>query len=70
MRDAGREPPSLDVGLVAITSALGLPPGSAAALFAVGRAAGWIAHTFEQREAGFMLRPRARYTGPAEGTDG
>lgn len=64
LRHAGREPPTLDVGLVAITAALGLPPGSAAALFAVGRAAGWIAHTFEQREAGFMLRPRARYTGP------
>jgi citrate synthase len=63
LRNAGREPPTLDVGLVAIASALGLPPGSAAALFAVGRAAGWIAHTFEQREAGFMLRPRARYTG-------
>lgn len=64
MRAAGREPPSLDVGLVAIAAAIGLPPGSAAALFAVGRAAGWIAHAFEQREAGFMLRPRARYTGP------
>lgn len=64
LRDAGLEPPSLDVGLVAIASALGLPPGSAAALFAVGRAAGWIAHAFEQREAGYQLRPRARYTGP------
>ncbi len=64
MRAAGREPPSLDAGLVAVAAALGLPPGSAAALFAIGRSAGWIAHAFEQREAGFMLRPRARYTGP------
>ncbi|MGK3965644.1 citrate synthase family protein [Sorangium sp. So ce118] len=64
LRDAGHDPPSLDMGLVAIAAALGLPAGSAAALFAVGRAAGWIAHTFEQREAGYMLRPRARYTGP------
>ncbi|WP_437939982.1 citrate synthase family protein [Sorangium sp. So ce341] len=64
LRDAGHDPPSLDMGLVAITAALGLPSGSAAALFAVGRAAGWIAHAFEQREAGYMLRPRARYTGP------
>jgi citrate synthase len=63
MRDAGREPPTVDVGLVAIAAVLGLPPGSAAGLFAVGRAAGWIAHAFEQREAGFLLRPRARYTG-------
>ena len=64
MRAAGREPPTLDMGLVALAAAAGLPPGSALALFAVGRAAGWIAHAFEQREAGYMLRPRARYTGP------
>jgi citrate synthase len=64
MRDAGREPPTIDVGLVAIAAVLDLPPGSAAGLFAVGRSAGWIAHALEQREAGFLLRPRARYTGP------
>lgn len=63
-RAAGLPPPTLDVGLGAIAAALGLPPGSASALFAVGRTAGWIAHAFEQRDAGFMLRPRARYTGP------
>jgi citrate synthase len=64
MRDAQREQPTLDAGLVAVASALGLPPGSAAGLFAVGRAAGWIAHALEQRAAGFLLRPRARYVGP------
>lgn len=67
MRDAGREPPTLDIGLAAIAAVLDLPLGAAAALFAVGRSAGWIAHAFEQREAGFMLRPRARYTGPPAG---
>jgi citrate synthase len=64
MRDLGREPPTVDVGLVGLALALGLPPGSAAAIFALGRTAGWAAHAFEQREAGFLLRPRARYTGP------
>lgn len=64
MGDSGRGLPTLDLGLVAVASALGLPPGSAAALFAVGRSAGWIAHVLEQRSAGFLLRPRARYTGP------
>ncbi|MEZ4301544.1 MAG: citrate synthase family protein [Polyangiaceae bacterium] len=64
MAAAGHEPPSLDMGLVAVASAAGLPPGGAAALFAVGRSAGWIAHAMEQRKAGFLLRPRARYTGP------
>ncbi|HEV8254781.1 MAG TPA: citrate/2-methylcitrate synthase [Vicinamibacteria bacterium] len=64
MRRAEREPPTLDAGLVAISSALGLPAGSAAGLFAVGRMAGWIAHALEQRSAGFLVRPRARYVGP------
>jgi citrate synthase len=65
MRAQGGDPPTVDCGLVALTLALGLPPGSAAAIFAVGRAAGWVAHVFEQREEGFLLRPRARYVGPA-----
>jgi citrate synthase len=64
MRAAGREPPNVDLGLVAAALALALPAGAASAMFAVGRAAGWIAHVFEQRSAGFVLRPRARYTGP------
>lgn len=63
MRDADQELPTLDLGLVAVAGALGLRPGSAAALFAIGRAAGWIAHVFEQRRANFMVRPRARYIG-------
>jgi citrate synthase len=65
MAAAGHEPPTLDMGLVAVAAALGLPPGGAAALFAIGRTAGWIAHAAEQRAAGFLVRPRARYTGPA-----
>jgi citrate synthase len=53
---------------------LGLPAGAAAALFAVGRAAGWVAHVLEQREQGHVLRPRARYVGtpvapPTVGSD-
>ena len=64
MASSGREPPAVDMALVALAAALGAPPGSAAGLFAIGRSAGWIAHALEQREAGFMVRPRARYTGP------
>lgn len=59
---AGYEPPTVDVGLVALAAALRLPAGSALAIFAIGRMAGWIAHALEQRRAGFVLRPRARYT--------
>jgi citrate synthase len=47
-----------------VALAAGLPPGSATALFALGRSAGWVAHVREQRAAGFLLRPRARYVGP------
>ncbi len=55
--------PTADVGLAAVTAALGAPPAAASGLFAVARSAGWLAHVLEQRAAGFLLRPRARYTG-------
>ncbi|MCI0394832.1 MAG: citrate synthase family protein [Chloroflexi bacterium] len=56
--------PTLDFALVALAEALDLPAGSALALFALGRAAGWIAHALEQYETGHLIRPRARYAGP------
>ena len=61
--DAGYGSPTLDMGLVALAAATGLPAGSALALVAIGRSAGWVAHALEQRASGIMLRPRARYTG-------
>ncbi|HKA88815.1 MAG TPA: citrate synthase [Haliangiales bacterium] len=63
---ASQEHPTVDLGLCALAGALGLPAGGAVALFAAGRAAGWIAHALEQRRAGFALRPRARYVGEDE----
>ncbi len=63
MRAAGHPQPALDFGLVALANTIDLPPGSATLLFAIGRTAGWIAHIAEQRSQGFLLRPRARYTG-------
>jgi citrate synthase len=53
--------PSIEVGLVALTAALGMPERSASALWTLGRTVGWIAHVMEQRLAGFVLRPRAKY---------
>lgn len=64
LADDGLPPPPVDAGLVAIAEALGLHPGSAGAMFAVGRTAGWVAHIFEQRKSAALLRPRARYIGP------
>ena len=56
--------PTLDVGLVIVRRALGLPRGSALVLFALGRTAGWIAHAMEQYAADTLIRPRAAYVGP------
>jgi citrate synthase len=64
MELVAREKPTVDVGLVAVSAALGLPRGAPLAIFACARVAGWIAHALEQRSAGFILRPRARYVGP------
>jgi citrate synthase len=55
--------PNLDVGLAAISYALGLPSGSGSTIFAISRTAGWIAHSVEQRMFGGPIRPRARYIG-------
>lgn len=53
--------PSLPVGLVAVQLALGLPARSAGGLFLLGRIAGYTAHVQEQRLAGFLVRPRAKF---------
>jgi citrate synthase len=57
--------PNIDLALVALCAALGVPATTGPGLFAVARAAGWLAHALEQRAAGHLLRPRARYVGPA-----
>jgi len=66
LADAGSDvagtPATCDLGLVAIAAALRLPHGAPGAIFAVGRAAGWVAHVLEQRAANFLIRPRARRT--------
>lgn len=59
--------PNADVGLAALVAALGAPPSAGPGLFAVARSAGWLAHALEQRTAGALLRPRARYTGVTVG---
>ena len=64
MERGGHPAPTLDAGLVTLCLCLDLPSGSAATIFALGRSAGWVAHVLEQRSAGYLLRPRARYVGP------
>lgn len=53
--------PGLPAGLVALEIALNLPRHSAPAIWGIARTAGQIAHVIEQRHAGFVLRPRARF---------
>jgi citrate synthase len=64
----GGELPAVDLGLCAAAAALDAPPGTATALFALGRTAGWVAHVLEQRASTALLRPRARYVGPPVAT--
>ncbi len=69
MADLTGDLPTIDLGLVTLTRALGLPSGAALTIFALGRAIGWIGHAIEQYAADRMIRPRARYVGrqPGEG---
>jgi citrate synthase len=57
--------PNLDCGLVVLARALAAPADAELALFAIGRSAGWIAHAVEAWDDGRLIRPRARYVGPA-----
>lgn len=58
------DPPTVEVGLVALARALELPPGAPLVLFVLGRSLGLVAHAVEQYGSREVLRPRARYTGP------
>lgn len=51
------------MGRALVSHRFDLREGAAAALFAAGRMAGWIAHALEQKRQGFLLRPTAEYVG-------
>jgi len=57
--------PNIDYALAVMRRFLDMPPGSETTLFAISRVAGWVAHAGEQLESKKLIRPRARYTGPA-----
>jgi citrate synthase len=58
---------NIDYALAVLAYSLRLTPGSELALFAMARTVGWIAHASEQLQHGKLIRPRARYVGPAPG---
>ena len=66
MEEGGRPKPNVDVALACACAALDLPIGMGPAIFAIGRSAGRVAHLLEQYETGLVLRPRARWAGPAD----
>ncbi len=57
----GLAPPNIDLGLAGLSRSFGWEPGSASAVFALGRSAGWVAHALEQYEQGVLLRPRGHF---------
>ncbi len=55
--------PNLEWTLALLGRLLALKPGATFGIFALGRMVGWVAHVVEQRQQGYLLRPRAKYTG-------
>lgn len=55
--------PNLDFYLTVCARMMGFARGLPAAIFALGRAAGWIAHSLEQYADNRLIRPRMRYRG-------
>lgn len=56
---------NIDFALAAVAAVHRLPAGAPLMLFALARTVGWTAHVLEQQADGQLIRPRARYTGPA-----
>jgi citrate synthase len=45
-----------------------VPPHMMPAMFTCARTAGWCAHVLEQKRTGRLVRPSAKYVGPAPRT--
>ena len=56
---------NVDFALAALIHALGRPAGDTLTLFALARSVGWLGHATETLTSGQLIRPRARYVGPA-----
>jgi citrate synthase len=63
--DLTGEPPNVDFALAAVADSYALPRHAPFVMFALSRSVGWIAHALEQVATGQLIRPRARYVGPA-----
>lgn len=59
------ERPNIDFALATMAAAYDLPRHAPSTTFALARTVGWLAHMLEQAASGQLIRPRARYVGPA-----
>lgn len=57
--------PNVDFYSASVYTYLGIPRDLFTPIFAVSRAAGWIAHILEQYADNRLIRPRAEYVGPS-----
>jgi citrate synthase len=55
---------NVELNAALLLEAVGVPRDGFTPVFALARAAGWIAHAREQQATGRMIRPTARYVGP------
>jgi citrate synthase len=55
--------PNVEFALAVLVGVAGMIRGAGEAIFAIGRAAGWIAHALEEYERNIPIRPRGVYTG-------
>jgi citrate synthase len=56
--------PNIDFALAALGTVGGMITGAGEVIFAVARAAGWLAHALEEYARNTPIRPRGVYTGP------
>ena len=56
--------PNIDFALAVLTGAAGMIRGAGEVIFAIARAAGWLAHALEEYDRNIPIRPRGIYTGP------
>jgi citrate synthase len=55
--------PNIEFALAVLAGVAGMIRGAGEAIFATGRAAGWLAHALEEYERNTPIRPRGVYTG-------
>ena len=63
-RPGRRLAPNVEIHAALLLDAVGLPREAFMPVFALARAAGWLAHALEQQQTGRYIRPASAYIGP------